>query len=200
MVNPRVIWTLTDGSQRWLHAARAIRTNNTWLFLDAKEYRSDPERSSANLVPSLATNQLIRAWDETPAQIRSEVKISGHIGLRIARQADLPLVEIRNYLRLHPNLPREDRAWLETKWHGRLAMPWTCLMVVLIALPFGAASGRRNVFVGVASSILIAFSFLALTQLSLALGAGGHMPSWLAGWLPNLLFGGAALLMTAKVR
>jgi len=199
MINPRVIWTLGDGSQRWLHAARAVRTNSAWLFLDAREYRSDPERS-ANLVPSLATNALERKWDETPAQIRSEVKISSRITSRIARQADLPLVEIRDYLRLHPNLPREDRWWLETKWHGRLAMPWTCLVVVLIALPFGAASGRRNVFVGVASSIFIAFSFFVLTQLSLALGAGGRVPAWLAGWLPNLIFGGAGLWFTARVR
>jgi lipopolysaccharide export system permease protein len=199
MVNPRVIWTLGDGSQRWLHAARAIRTNDAWLFLDAREYRADPERT-ANLVPSLSTNALEHKWNETPAQIRSEVKISGSIGSHVAKEADLPLVEIRDYLRLHPTLPREHRYWLETKWHGRLAMPWTCLVVVLIALPFGAASGRRNVFVGVASSILIAFSFFVITQIGLALGSGGHLPAWLAGWLPNIVFGAGALWMTARVR
>jgi lipopolysaccharide export LptBFGC system permease protein LptF len=71
---------------------------------------------------------------------------------------------------------------------------------VLIAVPFGAASGRRNVFVGVASSILICFSFFVLQQFCLALGAGGHMPSWLAGWFPNLAFGIYGLWMTARVR
>ena len=73
-------------------------------------------------------------------------------------------------------------------------------MVVLIALPFGAAAGRRNVFVGVASSIFIAFGFLVLTRVGLALGTGGHMPAWLAGWLPNIVFGAIGLWLTARAR
>ena len=43
---------------------------------------------------------------------------------------------------------------LETQFHRRLAEPWTCLVAVLIALPFGASTNsRRNVLVGVASRI-----------------------------------------------
>ncbi|MSU57862.1 MAG: YjgP/YjgQ family permease [Pedosphaera sp.] len=199
MINPRVIWTLADGSQRWLYATRASRTNDGWIFYDAREYRDDPGKS-ANLVPSLMTNVLARHWEETPAQIRTEVKIASRITSPTSREADLPLVEIREYLKLHPVLDKQERRWLETKWHGRLAMPWTCLVVVLIALPFGAPSGRRNVFVGVASSVFIAFSFFVLTQLSLALGTGGYLPAWLAAWLPNLVFGGAGIWFTARVR
>jgi len=89
---------------------------------------------------------------------------------------------------------------LDTKLHGRLAAPWTCLVVVLIALPFGAASGRRNVFVGVASSILICFTYFVLQQLSLALGSGGHVPPWAAAWSPNAAFGLTGLFLTARVR
>jgi len=73
-------------------------------------------------------------------------------------------------------------------------------VVVLIALPFGAASGRRNVFVGVASSIGITFAFLLLMRISLALGASGYLPAWLAGWLPNLIFGFIGLWLTARTR
>jgi lipopolysaccharide export system permease protein len=73
-------------------------------------------------------------------------------------------------------------------------------VVVLIALPFGAASGRRNVFVGVASSIGIAFGFLLLMRISLALGQSGYLPAWLAGWLPNILFGLTGIWLTARVR
>ena len=83
---------------------------------------------------------------------------------------------------------------------GRLAAPWTCLVVVLIAIPFGAASGRRNLFFGVAGSIFICFGFFVIQQVSLAMGSGGHWPPWLAAWLPNMIFGGAGLLLTARVR
>jgi lipopolysaccharide export system permease protein len=74
------------------------------------------------------------------------------------------------------------------------------LVVVLIAIPFGAASGRRNVFVGVASSILICFVYFVLQQVGLALGTGGWLPPWLAGWCPNLAFGITGLWLTSIVR
>jgi lipopolysaccharide export system permease protein len=97
-------------------------------------------------------------------------------------------------------LPRADASWLLTKFHGRLAAPWTCLVVVLIAIPFGAASGRRNLFVGVAGSIFICFAYFIIQQVSLALGSAGHLPGWLAAWLPNMIFGTAGLVLTARVR
>ena len=73
-------------------------------------------------------------------------------------------------------------------------------MVVLIALPFAAASGRRNVFVGVASSILIGFSYFLLMQIGLAAGTAGYLPAWLAGWFPNIFFTLTGLWLTARVR
>jgi hypothetical protein len=79
------------------------------------------------------------------------------MSLRAAKKADVPIKDLVNYLRLHPHLDRSRQYWLYTKLEGRLAAPWTCLVVVLIAIPFGAAGGRRNVFVGVASSIMICF-------------------------------------------
>jgi lipopolysaccharide export LptBFGC system permease protein LptF len=97
-------------------------------------------------------------------------------------------------------LPRADASWLLTKLQGRLAAPWTCLVVVLIAIPFGAASGRRNLFVGVAGSIFICFAYFIIQQVSLALGSAGHLPAWLAAWLPNMFFGAMGLVLTARVR
>jgi lipopolysaccharide export system permease protein len=96
---------------------------------------------------------------------------------------------------MHPEDDQKD-----TLLHGRLAAPFTCLVVVLIALPFGAASGRRNVFVGVASSIVICFGFFVCQQLGLAMGYGGKLPGWLAGWLPNIVFASWGLILTWRVR
>ena len=120
------------------------------------------------------------------------------LALKGVKRADIPVTELMTYLKLHPHPPQAPA--LYTKLHGRLAMPWTCLVVVLIATPFGAASGRRNVFVGVASSILIFFGYYVLQQLSLALGAGGTLPAWLAGWAPNLAFALAGLWLMTRIR
>ena len=53
--------------------------------------------------------------------------------LRKARKADLPIGEIRNYLRLHPNPTPSDSAWLNTKLQGRLAA--RLLLEILAARP-----------------------------------------------------------------
>jgi lipopolysaccharide export system permease protein len=84
--------------------------------------------------------------------------------------------------------------------YGRVASPWTCLVVVLIAVPFAGATGRKNLFVGVASSIGICFAFFVLEQFSIALGAGGHLPPIIAAWLPNVLFSAIALVMITRIR
>jgi len=225
IIGPNVSWTRPNGSWRQLHADRAIRTNGVWTFFNVKEF--EQANAAAQFLPLLQTNVLaMPEFDETPAEIQSEIKISGHQGLRNARKADIPLKDIFDYLRLHPNLLRADSRWLFTKFYGRLdstlpteqelkdsrwlftklygrlAAPWTCLVVVLIAIPFGAASGRRNLFFGVAGSIFICFSYFVIQSVSLALGSApnGHLPAWLAAWLPNIFFGVTGLVLTARVR
>jgi lipopolysaccharide export system permease protein len=200
MTSPQVIWTQPDGSRRWLFAERAIRTNGVWTFFDKVRQYTDSE-TNALLVPISQTNVLpVPDFAETPDQIKSEIKVANTGSLKGARKIDLPIYEIMNYLRLHPHPSKAEESRLYTKLHGRLAAPWTCLVVVLIALPFGAASGRRNVFVGVASSILICFIYFVLQQLGLALGSGGYVPAWLAAWFPNMAFGLVGLGLTASLR
>ena len=214
MLNPIVSWTLPDGSMRQLKADRAVHTNGVWTFFGAKEFAQ--VSTNAPLLPSFQASVLpMRTFDETPKQIESESEFGPYLSLQGSRKPDIPLGVIFNYLRLHPNLARLDRFWLFsshpnpefkdgfllfTKLHGRLAAPWTCLVVVLIAIPFGAVTGRRNLFVGVAGSIFICFSYFVIQQISLALGCGGYLAPWLAAWLPNLIFGIAGLWMTARVR
>jgi lipopolysaccharide export system permease protein len=201
MIKPQVEWTLPDGASRRLYADHAIRTNGVWTFFNAAEYSQ--AGASAPLLPSWQTNVLaMPGFDETPKEIESEIKISSVLNFNSSRKADIPLADIFAYLRLHPNLPHADARKLFTKFYGRLAAPWTCLVVVLIAIPFSAASGRRNLFFGVAGSIFICFSYFVLQSISLAIGSSpnGHLPAWLAAWLPNLIFGAAGLILTARVR
>ncbi|MBI2927942.1 MAG: LptF/LptG family permease [Verrucomicrobia bacterium] len=199
MLRPHVEWRTPDGTGREIFAERAARTDGVWVFSQVQEFTTAP-LPGAIPVPS-QTNELRLAelW-ETPELIKSEIKIN-NLSLRsAAKKAQLSLEEILLYERLHPHLPGPRRAILATQFHARLALPWTCLVVALIAIPFGAPSGRRNVFVGVASSIFICFTFFVLQQAGLALGTGGYLPPWVAAWGPNLLFGLTGVWLTARVR
>jgi lipopolysaccharide export system permease protein len=203
MTNPKVFWSETNSERIWLEADKAEQVDGVWTFSNVREFRETSE-ANAQPVPILVTNVLaMPTFNETREEIESEIKISDELVLnraKSAKKSDISILEILHYLRLHPHPARADEFWLHTKLQGRLAAPWKCLVVVLIAIPFGAPSGRRNVFVGVAGSIVICFAFFVLQQLGLALGTGGYLPAWLAAWLPNLSFGFLGLFLASRVR
>jgi lipopolysaccharide export system permease protein len=198
LAGPKVTWPLPDGAWREIKAERAIYARGTWTFFNAIEYEQASE--NAQEVPLLATNLLaMPQFGETPKDIERFIRFSKYYSLN-SKKLNIPLAELWKYLRSRPDLMPKQASYFWTKFDGRLALPWTCLVVVLIAIPFGAASGRRNLFFGVAGSIFICFSFFVVQQFSLAFGSGGHLPPWLAAWLPNLLFAAAGLVLMARIR
>src|ERR1041385_3072381 len=137
MLNPQVLCKMPDGSHLWLVATRARRINQVWTFFDARQYVAETGTNSL-LTPVVQTNTLaMPEFKETPEEIESEIIISKGMSLRGANRADIPISQIADYLRLHPQPPSSIKPWLYTKLPGRLAMPWTCFVVVLIAAPFG---------------------------------------------------------------
>ena len=200
MLSPHVEWRQPDGTRMRLYAERATREQGVWTFHTVLLFRHQPPD---NLVEPLRfTTNILAApeFTETPRLIKSEIKINSMDSFRVAKKIRFTLAEIADYQRLHPHLQGLRRAELATQFHGRLAAPWTCLVVVLVALPFGALTGRRNVFVGVAASVFIVFAFFLLSRLGLVLGTGGHLPGWLAAWLPHLLFAGGGAWFTHRLR
>jgi lipopolysaccharide export system permease protein len=195
-----VQWRGEEGGREELLAERGRWEEDAWVFEGVTRFSFAAEPGS--LPVQVRTNRLVVAdFPETPAHLRSEVKISRLLGsLKKSRQVQLSLAEIRTYRELHPRLSPQFEALLRTWFQDRLASPWTCLVVVLIAIPAAAGSGRRNVFVGVAAAVFLAFGYFVLKEFSLALGSGGYVPAWVAAWAPNLLFGGAGLLATRRVR
>jgi lipopolysaccharide export system permease protein len=189
---------LPDGSTETVYASRALYRNGQWLLYNVVRWL----QATNDLAPTIAgTNaELSLKLPETPAWILSEIKFNTLRSADAAKGPQFSMREILDYLRLHPGIETDKKARLLTQLQARLAAPFTCLAVVLIALPFGARAGRHNVFVGVASSIFICFGYFILQKISFALGLGGYLPPVLAAWLPNIVCGGTGLALLARVR
>ena len=201
MKDVQVSWKSPDGWEHSLKAASAIRTNEVWTFFEVEKEVYLPEKFQESQPEPMRTNVLAAIdFHETPEQIRSEIRVASILRTSSAKSAQLSIREITEYLRFHPQLSSAAASVLHTQLQARWAWPWTCLVVVAIALPFGASSGRRNVFAGVATSIFIAFGFFVLLRLGFALGAGERLPAWLAAWLPHLVFGTGGLVLSARAR
>jgi lipopolysaccharide export system permease protein len=199
LTNPQIKWTMPDGVVRTLIAKSAIHTNGAWQFSHV-QILAYPPPSSTNFIPTIRTNQFtVREWTETPADIRLQIRFSKLNAVNASKRPQLSLQEIA-YLKTHLELNTRDAAILETQRQGRLAQPWTSLVVALIAIPFGAASGRRNVFIGVALSIFLCFGYFILQRFGLALASGGYINAALGAWLPNALFAASGLWLTHRVK
>ena len=129
--------------------------------------------------------QTLAGWSETPWRIASATLQADH----------LSVPELREYLRLNGDFTQTLLAPYRTYFHYRWALPWACLVTVLIAAPLGVVYSRRSVLAGVASSIFIFFLILFLDNLFRALGRGDRVPAFWAAWTPELLFAAVGLVL-----
>lgn len=199
VVGAHIQWPAEDGGREELVAARGAYSGGEWVFEGVTRFRFPPGGGEST---QYQTNRLaVPEFPETPAHLRSEIKIGRMLGsLKRSRQVQLSLREILTYRELHRTLSPDLDARLRTWFHDRLAAPWMCVVVVLIGIPAGGGSGRRNVFVGVASALFLAFAYFVLKEFSLALGTGRFLAPWLAAWLPNALFGVGGALAMSRMR
>ena len=82
----------------------------------------------------------------------------------------------------------------------RLALPATCVIIALFGAPLAVQAPRAGAAVGIAVSLGTFLTFLLLTQLMQAVGAGGVVDPIVAAWLPNAMFLLAGLVLLARVR
>jgi lipopolysaccharide export system permease protein len=167
-------------------AAKASYDSRTrsWELQNVKIVSYDPKGNITH--EETPTALTISNWTETPFRLSSAN----------VRAEYLSVPELREYLRFNSDFPRTLLAPFQTHLQYRLALPWTCLVVVLIAAPLGIGYSRRGILSSVAASIVLVFAMNFLTHLFLALGEGDRVPAWVAAWTPNLIFAvvGAYLL------
>ena len=159
-------------------AARAVYRpeTKTWELENVRVVHYD---QSGNIVDEKFFPSLnIEHWSETPFRLGSANE----------RAEFLSLPELREYLRFNADFPATLLAPFRTHLQYRLALPWTCFVVVCIAAPLGIGYSRRGVLSSVAAAVFLVFSMNFLVHLFLALGEGYRVPAWIAAWTPNILF------------
>jgi len=78
---------------------------------------------------------------------------------------------------------------------SKIAFPLTCLVMVMVGLPFSFSVGKRGALYGVALGIGIGLTYWGLTGLFEQMGRYEMLPPMLSAWGPNLLFGAGGLYL-----
>lgn len=157
------------------HATFDERTH-AWIFEDGKTVDFDLEGNITHQEkwPRLVINN----WSETPWRI-----ISTDLDAQ-----NLSVPELENYLKINSDFPETQLAPYRTYYHYLIAVPFGCMVVVLIASPLGIVYSRRGVLAGVASSVFIFFGMMFFDKLFLAFGKHGSIPAVVAAWGTNAMF------------
>jgi LPS export ABC transporter permease LptG len=158
---------------------------HSWEFQQLKVVHYD-EAGNITHSDQYIESLTITDWSETPYRL----------GSANVRPEYLSVPELREYLQFNSDFPPTLLAPFATHLNYRLALPWTCFVVALIAAPLGVGYSRRGILSSVAAAIILVFAMNFVMHLFLALGEGARISNWAAAWTPNLIFGflGAILI------
>ncbi|HEX6628094.1 MAG TPA: LptF/LptG family permease [Gemmatimonadaceae bacterium] len=82
----------------------------------------------------------------------------------------------------------------------KIAIPITCVVILLFGAPLATSTQRGGAAYGVGLSLATTVIFLMLIQLTKGIGGKGMIPADLAAWLPSIIFGIVGLFLFARVR
>jgi lipopolysaccharide export system permease protein len=82
----------------------------------------------------------------------------------------------------------------------KLAIPVTCVIIMLFGAPLATSTQRGGPALGVGISLATTVIFLMLVQLTQAIGDKGLVMPELAAWIPSAVFGVLGTILLARVR
>ena len=157
-----------------------------WLLRHgAVRYLLGPTQDEAFTFDSLR----IAALKETPVDLLAEPKAP----------EEMRFGELGRYIDALARSGSDTRK-LRVERALKLAIPFTCLVVAVFGAPLAVSGPRSGTAWGVAVSLGTTFVFLLAVQLTQAIGTGGVLPPVVAAWLPNALFGAAAVWLLARAK
>ena len=159
--------------------------NHTWEFQGAKIIHYDQIGNILDTEYHVGEPLIISDWSETPFRLSSANVRAEH----------LSVPELRDYLQFNSDFPYTLLAPFATHLQYRIALPWTCAVVALIAGSLGIGYSRRGILSSVAAAVLLVFAMNFVMHLFLALGEGARVSTWVAAWTPNIAFGAIGLIL-----
>ena len=132
---------------------------------------------------------LDRAFTERPLELNAATKAP----------ADMGWSELGRYIRA---LQRSgsDVNPLKVERMLKLAIPVTCVIILLFAAPLATSTQRGGAAWGIGVSLLTTVVFLILVNLMRGFGGKGIISPDLAAWVPSLIFGFIGAVLLWRVR
>jgi lipopolysaccharide export system permease protein len=112
----------------------------------------------------------------------------------------MTLKDLKEYiqaLRGRADMERKFRQ-ARVEFHNKIAVPFSCLVFVLVGAPLGMQPQRSSSSIGIGLSIVCFFLYYVLWYYACLLGQSGQLPEALASWSGNLATGLVGIALVAK--
>lgn len=158
-----------------------------WVFLNGRELVLDAETGDPlRSIPF--ERKIFNEFDEDPSLMLSLHK----------KPNELSLYELNRIIK---TIPVEDNPAVHAyliRYFQQMASPFTCLVMVGIAVPFAASGVRVNPMIGISKSLAYFAGFYVLINFASALGEREIISAWFAAALPNLAMLGIAVWLLKR--
>ncbi len=185
------VFRYRDGRVVWrAYAESAIWVDNAWEFHNGVLRTFVPDSLGTGIREQMQsfTRHRFHELAETPEDL--------------ARLEPVP--EAMNYVQLKSHVDRLQKSGAQVNdylvdLHTKISYPFTCLVMALLGIGLSASKRKPGLLTGVGLTLTIAFTYLALTELSAALGKSESISPLLAAWFSPVLFGFASIALFARV-
>jgi len=178
-----------DKSQRLrrkILAQKAIWNGSDWVFSNCVIYRFDTTgKSSGN---PLIFNEKILNLTDTPKELLRYEFQTGYMGYK----------ELTNYINRLKDEDTKILKSLKTDLYFKSAMPFICIIIMLLGVPFALTTRRGSAMAGIGISVLVGLFYYGSIYIVLAMGKGGLLPPFVAAHLPNVVFSIIAVYLLKK--
>lgn len=164
---------------RKYYADQAVwnKADSTWTFTNVHVHDIAP--SGVKPIDAKFYPTLVCDFGEKPYQI-----ISPGAGGRIDAMGTSVLYE---YIKTGAG-SREDRYKKRTEWHVRIARIFSCIVLIMLAIPSSVTFQRRGTMKGIGIAVILAALMLFLYRVFPSLGEAGIIQAWISAWIPNVVY------------
>ena len=164
-------------------------TQGYWVFLNGRELLLAPETGDPMRTLPFK-EKTFEEFHEDPI-------------LMLALHKDPKALSLFELRRIIDTVPPEENPAVHAylvRYLSLLAAPFSCLVVVGLAVPFAVSGVRTNPMIGISKCMGYFLVFYLLISIATILGERQMIPALLAAWLPNLVMFGAAAWLFRKAR
>lgn len=165
--------------------AEWLPEDKTWRMVDTRAI-------------SIGTDGLMNVTRQKIAPLPVSIMPSD-LAARVSKTEEWSVRDLRKIIRDRRRLG-QDVVKERVDLYGRYSLPLAGFVMGLIGAPFAFREHRRGgAATGLFIGLVIGFAYYVVYAVGLSIGKSGSLPPEVAAWLPNVVFGGTGLYLSATL-